>query len=125
MRVSRRTILKGAGALGAVSAAAVVAQEKNLLIAVFDSRLPEANAFAADARQRGLKTIDISANDREIWQIAREDLVVSETIIGLTGWSDWLMLRGLLEEQGKRMTHQRRLTHTGNRLATPFEWSMT
>jgi hypothetical protein len=86
--------------------------------------LPEALTFAAQARAQGIKAIDIAGGDKDLWHIARQDLAAPGAISGMTGWSDWVVLRGLLEEQGKRLRHETRIAHKGARMATPFAWEM-
>jgi hypothetical protein len=124
MSVSRRTLLKGAGALGAASAIPFAGSSKIPLLALYDGRLPEARAFAATARRRGLRAIDVAAPGASVWHIARQELDRPGAIIGLTGWSDWVILRGLMEEQGKRLRHETRIAHAAPRIATPFAWEM-
>jgi hypothetical protein len=125
MSVSRRTILKGAGVLGAATALPKVAHAQTAKLGAYDSRLPESRAFAVAAKRRGVTMIDIAKGDKAIWHIARQDLASPGPIIGMTGWSDWVVLRGLLEEQGKRLRSESRIAHQGTRMATPFEWAMS
>jgi TAT (twin-arginine translocation) pathway signal sequence len=125
MRVSRRTLLKSVGVAGAATALPAHAFAASPALAVYDSRLPEGAAFGATAKAQGLHTVDVAGGDRAILQIARHSLSTSDTVVGLTGWSEWVIVRGLLEERGKRLSQERRVTHSGKRNATPFEWTMT
>jgi hypothetical protein len=125
MRVSRRTLLKSVGVAGAATALPAQAFAASPALAVYDSRLPEGAAFGATAKAQGLHTVDVAGGDRAILQIARHSLSTSDTVVGLTGWSEWVIVRGLLEERGKRLSQERRVTHSGKRNATPFEWTMT
>jgi hypothetical protein len=117
-------MLKGAGAIGTAAVLPTVAQAKRARLAVYDSRLPEAQAFAINARQSGSQVIDIASGDCALWQLARTELDAPGSIIGLTGWSDWVVLRGLMEERGKRLVLETRIAHPGKRVATPFQWEM-
>jgi hypothetical protein len=122
--VSRRAVLKGASALGAATALPMAVTAKQPVLAVYDSRLPESRLFAVTQRRSGIRVIDIAQGGRALWTVAQQDIPASGTIIGMTGWSDWVVLRGLMEEQGKRLTHEIRIPHKGARMATPFEWGM-
>jgi hypothetical protein len=124
MSVSRRTMLKSVGVAGAASTLPAHAFAAVPALAVYDSRLPEGLAFGATAKSRGIRVVDIACGDKMLLQIARQPLLASDVVIGLTGWSDWVILRGLLEEQGKRMKQEKRIVHRGMRSATPFEWTM-
>ena len=113
MKLNRRSLLK-AGALASLSgsAAARAATQSPALI-VFDSRLPASRAFAA--RQAGAR-IDLAHQDAEFWRALRAASPEGR-ISGLTRWSDWVAVRGLLEEKGKRLRAERR---TG----LLFQWEM-
>jgi TAT (twin-arginine translocation) pathway signal sequence len=125
MKLSRRTMLKSAG-VASVAAAIVPGQTiaAKPMLAVYDSRLPEARAFAAQVQAQGIRTIDIAGGDKDLWHIARQDLATPGAVSGMTGWSDWVVLRGLLEERGKRLVREARVVHKGARMATPFAWEM-
>jgi hypothetical protein len=125
MRVSRRTLLKSVGVAGVASTLPACAFAANPALVIYDSRLPEGAAFGATAKAQGLHTVDVAGGDRAILQIARHRLSASDIVIGLTGWSEWVIVRGLLEERGKRLSQEKRVTHSGKRNATPFEWTMT
>ncbi len=124
MSVSRRAVLKGASVLGAAVAVPVAAKAKSPVLAVCDSRLPESRLFAAAQRRKGIRIVDVAKGDRALWTLARQELAATGPVIGMTGWSDWVVLRGLMEERGKRLTRETRIPHKGARMATPFEWAM-
>jgi TAT (twin-arginine translocation) pathway signal sequence len=125
MRVSRRTLLKSVGVAGAATALPAQTFARNPALAIYDSRLPEGAAFGASATAMGLPTVDVAGGDRAILKVARHGLSASDTVIGLTGWSEWVIVRGLLEERGKRLSQEKRIAHSGKRNATPFEWIMS
>ena len=125
MSVSRRAVLKAASALGVAAAMPVAAKAKSPVLAVCDSRLPESRLFAAAQRRKGVRIVDVAQGDRALWTLARQEFNTAGPITGMTGWSDWVVLRGLMEEQGKRLTRETRIPHKGARMATPFEWVMT
>jgi TAT (twin-arginine translocation) pathway signal sequence len=124
MSVSRRSVLKGASVLGAASALPMAAAAKPPALAIYDSRLPESRLFARAERRNGTRTFDIAPGDSALVALARADLAVPGRVIGMTGWSDWVALRGLMEDRGKRLTHETRIPHKGARMATPFAWGM-
>jgi hypothetical protein len=110
--------------LGAASAVPTMATSRAPALALFDSNIPEARAFAKAAARKGIATIDVAGGDKALREIALRTPDVGGTIIGMTGWSDWVVLRGLMEEQGKRLRNESRIVHKGTRQATPFEWVM-
>ncbi|GEN99265.1 hypothetical protein NSE01_10980 [Novosphingobium sediminis] len=101
MRTDRRGVLKG-GALAGVAAAVPVAARaaEAAALVVHDSRLAESASFA------GGKGIDLA---RVSLREALALLAGAERIEGLTRWSDWTVLRALLEEHGLRRTAETRV----------------
>lgn len=101
MKATRRGVLKG-GALASVAAAAVPvgarAAEVSALV-VYDSRLAESASFAGG---QGIDLARVSLRE------AHRLLAGAARVEGLTRWSDWTVLRGLLEEQGLRRTAETR-----------------
>jgi len=101
MTLSRRTILKSGIAAAAVSAsstAALASRSADLII--FDSRNPTSVRFAST---HFVRKIDIAGEDKNFWQNLRSD-PASRKIAGMTGWSDFILARGFLEERGNRLT---------------------
>lgn len=102
MRTDRRGLLKG-GALAAASAAvpmgARAAAEAAALV-VYDSRLAESASFG---QGQGIDLAGVSLRE------AHGQLAGAARVEGLTRWSDWTVLRGLLEEQGLRRTAESRV----------------
>lgn len=116
MSVSRRSMIKlglGAAAL-AVPAAKGIAQKRPILV-VFDSRLPETIAFA---KAQGGRSIDLALEHGRLWRGLRGALPEGR-VVGMTRWSDLVLVRGALEEKGKRLRHQSQKTPHA-----PFIWEM-
>lgn len=116
MKVDRRTLMK-AGAVTAVAATAAVrstAAETPALV-VYDSRLPESVAFA---KSMGGPKLDVAHEDRNFWVTLRAG-VPDGRVVGLTRWSDLVVVRGELEAQGKRLKTE----HQRDSYA-PFHWEM-
>lgn len=115
MTLPRRRLL-ASGALAATVAAiggARLAAAAPPPLIVYDSRRAASRAFA---QGRAGPRIDIAGEDAAQWRTLRR-LPADGTVTGLTGWSDWVQLRALLEEKGKRLKQQ---TKAG-RL---FHWTM-
>jgi len=120
MRTTRRGLLKGsalAGAAVALPVAAGAATAPALL--VYDSRLAESADYARGAA--AMQRIDLAAAPLRAVHLA---LAGAGRIEGMTRWSDWTVLRGLLEADGLRRDGE-------SRLATPlsghdglWRWSM-
>ncbi len=116
MSVSRRSMLK----LGLVAAAAAVpatrgvAQKRPVLV-VFDSRLPDSVAFA---KAQGVRSIDLAYEHGTLWRSLRGALPQGR-VVGMTRWSDLVVVRGALEEKGRRLQSQ----HQASPHA-PFVWEM-
>lgn len=114
MKVSRRSLLK-AGAVASLAAsgtARAVAGAAPALV-IYDSRLPESRAFAALV---SAPRIDVAHEDARFWKSLRE-AAPQGRIAGLTRWSDLVLVRGYLEEQGRRVTAE-------TRQGMLFRWDM-
>lgn len=117
MRTTRRGLLKGgalAGAVAAVPVAAHAAAEVAAVI-VHDSRLAESAGFAGG---RGIDLAHLSL--REV----HAALAGATRVEGLTRWSDWTVLRSLLEEQGLRRTAETRASAPLSGHDGLLRWSM-
>ncbi len=100
MNLSRRAMIKSGALLVSVGATAKVGfTESQATVFIFDSRVPASRHVVTSAKDR---RIDVALEDRNFWRNIR-DLHVSGTVEGLISWSDWVIVRGLLEEQGKRL----------------------
>ena len=112
MRVTRRTLIKS-GAVVTALAGPNALSARTPTVTIFDSRHASSKAFA---RGRTGKRIDVAHQDATFWRDLRSGLPQGR-IEGLTSWSDLVFVRGLLEEQGKRLTQER--TESGL-----FRWTM-
>lgn len=120
MRLSRRSMLKGSALAGsAVAAPAFAASLGDAPLVAFDSRVPESLAFAAT--QHGAQQIDLADGLENAWRA----LGSPQRVTGLTRWSDWTALRGLLEEQGLRLTEEMLVAAPLSGRNHLFRWTMT
>ncbi len=117
MLTTRRGVLKGGALAGAVAAVPVAAQAATEMAAVivYDSRLAESASFAGG---RGIDLAAVSLRD------AHAALAGAMRVEGLTRWSDWTALRGLLEEQGLRRTAETRASAPLSGHDGLLRWSM-
>ena len=120
MRADRRTILKGAAALVAVPLAGGAALAMPRLV-VFDSRVSESASFAA--RMAGTR-IDLAGAHETLWAGLRGYRGDIGTVEGLTGWSDWIAVRGELETRGLRLGREDQVAAPLSGKAHLFRWSM-
>lgn len=101
MTISRRNVLKSGIAVAAVSAGSTTAlASRSADLIIFDSRDPVSAGFA---NMRFARKIDIAHEDANFWRNLRSG-TASRKIAGMTGWSDFVLARGFLEEYGKRLT---------------------
>lgn len=104
MTISRRNVLKTVIAAAAVSAGSTTAlASRSADLIIFDSRNAVSARFAG---ARFARKIDIAHEDANFWRNLRSE-TASKKIAGLTGWSDFVIARGFLEEQGKRLAVER------------------
>lgn len=117
MKATRRGVLKG-GALAGVAAAVPVAARaaEASAVMVYDSRLAESASFAGG---QGIDLARVSLRE------AHGLLAGAARVEGLTRWSDWTVLRGLLEEQGLRRTAEMRMGAPLSGHDGLLRWSMT
>jgi hypothetical protein len=113
MTVSRRRVLQGSGAAVAVLGAAPTLAFETGGLALFDSRHRASRAFAATHAE----VVDLAHEDACFWQTLRHASLPNR-VEGLTAWSDWVVVRGLLEERGKRV-------RTEVRQGALFHWTMS
>jgi hypothetical protein len=125
--VTRRAVLAGAATAGAAAATLTLSGSGRGMpaLAIYDSRLPESRAFAAAARVRRMKLLDIASEDETLWRASR-DIAAARggAVIGMTGWTDWVAIRGLFEGHGLRVRHEARIASHRPGTATPFEWEL-
>jgi hypothetical protein len=108
MRATKRDVLIGAGGLLLALPAATIALQAEL--AIYDSRIPESAAFAAEAKAAVARLFDIADEEARRWRNIRSGL--RAPLIGLTRWSDWTILRGALEAQRLRVRREIRLDYS-------------
>jgi hypothetical protein len=120
MKVSRRAIMKSTVLAGAATALPAMSAERPQTLTVFDSRIPESIAFAKDANLK----IDVADLDATRWASLRAALPNATRVRGLTGWSDWIVARGLLEERGLRLKRETAVTAPLSGKVHLFKWDM-
>ncbi len=115
MNVTRREVLQAAmltatvGSMGSVIAFSMPAA----VLLVYDSRLPRSLALRA---RHPARAIDVAAEHATRWRGLR-DWRSEGRVAGLTTWSDWVLVRGFLEEKRKRV-------RTEARRGELFYWEM-
>ncbi len=120
MKVSRRAIMKSTVLAGAAATLPAVAAERGRTVTVFDSRIPESVVFAKAAKVK----MDVADLDETRWASLRAALPHATRVRGLTGWSDWIVARGLLEEQGLRLKQETAVAAPLSGKAHLFRWDM-
>ena len=114
--ITRRSVLQGA----MVAGAAVLCTGTGRLLAVpsgallvYDSRVPQ--SLALRSRHAG-HCIDLAHEHANLWRNLRS-LRSRGRVVGLTSWSDLVLVRGVLEERGSRL-------RTQSRCGKLFYWEM-
>lgn len=125
MSLTRRSLLKSGAALSAATALptaarAVTGQVPDLL--VYDSRLPESRA-AMQGKTAAL-TIDLADMEAANWAPLRTLPPAIRSAQGLTGWTDWVLLRGTLEDRGLRFKSETSVPAPVSGRAHLFRWEM-
>ncbi|MFV0645071.1 MAG: twin-arginine translocation signal domain-containing protein [Sphingomonadaceae bacterium] len=124
MPVSRRSLLKisaAAGAVLGVPAAQAWAASRPALV-IHDSRLRESDAFIAAWPH--IRRIDIAAEEARMWVGIRTHMAGYGRVEGLTRWSDWVQLRGALQEKGLRVSHESHIPSHQAGLNDLFRWTL-
>jgi hypothetical protein len=118
LRASRRDVLTGAGlalaasampATSPASALAGVAAEAGALVVLQDPQLP----LPADVQQQlsanGASALQLAADPVRMWRGEHAPLLAARAtrLLGVTSWPNFLMVRGLAEESGRRVRYQR------------------
>jgi hypothetical protein len=114
VRAARRSVLKGSALLGAAAALPAAARAAQTVLTVYDSRLPESLAFART--RRGAKF--------DLAQASNRALPAASRIEGLTGWSDWIDLRGEYELRGLRLAGEAPVSAPLSGKSHLFRWSL-
>jgi hypothetical protein len=121
MRIDRRGLLKGSALAGVAAGIPMAAQAAAMApaLVVFDSRLAESADYGRSAAAPG--HLDLAAVSlREVHQA----IAGAARIEGLTRWSDWTVLRGLLEADGLRRASEARLAAPLSGHDGLWRWSM-
>ncbi len=113
-------MLKGTAALVAVPLLGGATLATPCLV-VFDSRVPESAAFAASLA--GTR-IDLARAHETLWADLRGYVGDIGAVEGLTGWSDWIVVRGEFEARGFRLGSEDRVTALLSGKVHLFRWSM-
>lgn len=124
--VTRRAVLAGAATAGAAATLVFRAGGAEApALAIFDSRLPEARAFAIAAKARGVPLHDVASEDEDLWRSLRGlTHTPGQMVVGMTGWTDWVSIRGVLAAQGLRVRHETKIRSLRRSTATMFEWAL-
>jgi hypothetical protein len=94
--VTRRALLGGVAGVSGLAVVPKVFSDTSPALHVFDSRLKATHRIARAVH-------DIADEDASLWRASRQlRLSPGDRITGITRWSDWIALRGLLSEQGLR-----------------------
>jgi TAT (twin-arginine translocation) pathway signal sequence len=120
MSVSRRNVLKGAATMGAAASVPAFAASGGPTLVLFDSRIPESLSFAKGR----FPQLDVAHLDASRWVELRGGMSGVKHVTGLTGWSDWIVARGLLEERGLRLRSETAITAPLSGKAHLFRWEM-
>lgn len=123
MSVDRRTALAGmigGAALGAIPVRAAAAAGARIVIS--DSRLAAGRAFLAPHADK--RRIDIAAAHGDLWREVRAIAPRGASVAGLTRWSDWIGVRGVLLEKGLRVRAERAVAGTAPLGGTLIAWEM-
>ena len=123
MMVDRRTTLAGLmGSAALTTVAARAAMPGHPAILVIDSR--HAISRALGLRTPGAHVIDIAAAHENFWAEVRGCRPRGAGVRGLTGWSDWVLLRGALQDKGLRVRAETPIDPARTSHAALFLWHM-
>ena len=117
MATRRNLLLSAGGGAAMLSAPSVFASQKgnpsegvaSKGVFIYDSRNQTSLRMAQTARNSGMQLLDVSREEAARWQGVRRLARESRAVAGMTGWSSWVLLRGFLEEGGKRVVEERRI----------------
>lgn len=122
MKLTRRSALKTTAVLGAATAIPLAGDRAGAVsLVVHDSRLPASRAFVATQLQG--RRLDIAGEEARFWATVRSGLPHLALVEGLTRWSDWVQLRGALEERGLRLVSETRLDKRSG-AENLYRWTM-
>jgi hypothetical protein len=124
MRVNRRSVIAGlaVAAIAAALPAGVQRLTPGARLFIFDTGIAESRAFAKSVG--GGPKLDLARERRTLWAGLRGRLPAAARVEGLTGWSDWISVRGELEARGFRLVRENPVKRASSRKADLFRWSM-
>jgi hypothetical protein len=103
MTVTRRSVLQGVLIAAAAGAGEAWAATPVSLV-VYDGRLPQSRVWSD---RYASPSIDVAHEHAHLWRNLRA-AQPSGRIVGLTSWSDLVLVRTLLAERGKRVRTEAR-----------------
>jgi Ni,Fe-hydrogenase III small subunit len=106
MKLTRRSfVATGSAATALLGTGSLTSAQAKPALVVYDSRIARSAAFAqGHAAQR----MDIASEGARRWRALR-DVLPEGPVIGLTKWSDYVLVRGFAEEQRKRLKREQRV----------------
>ncbi|NBC36561.1 twin-arginine translocation signal domain-containing protein [Novosphingobium sp. FSY-8] len=124
LAASRRSLLKGSALAGAAAALPLASSTAHAAarLVVYDSRVAESRDFAA--QHRGGLMLDMAVAHDDRFALLRGDLPAITHVEGLTRWSDWLMVRGAMEERGLRLASETRIAAPLTGRDHLFRWAL-
>ena len=114
MMLTRRALLASAVCISTLSTGAKGRPPAPSAVRVFDSRLPQSRAWLGSNTE---SSIDVAREQANRWSQLRNSAPAGR-VAGLIRWSDYIQVRGALEQKGKRL----RLEARSGGL---FYWEMT
>ncbi len=114
MNVTRRLLLKGALLAAACAATGDALGMPSAAMVVYDSRLPQSRELLG---QNSWRAVDVADEHANFWRTLR-GTAPRGRVVGLTSWSDLVLVRGLLQEKGLRLRAE-------TRRGTLFYWEMS
>jgi len=121
VQLDRRTALIAGVAFAAgtlTGAASAATRQSQATVLLFDPAVQEARALAGAAN--GPRLVAVAGDPMRLW---RQKLAGNTgPIRGITRWSDYLVLRGLAEEQGLRVRREEQVETAGGPMI--LDWSM-
>ncbi len=126
----RETLVGGVVIIGAASApmldprGVAVLRTETAGLAFYDRRIPESAAFANAQRAAGAMLIDVAEEEAKLWRGVRAGGDSRARVIGLTRWSEWIILRDAFQQQGKRIRREERVEPRAAAHQALFGWEM-
>jgi len=101
MKLTRRHFVKSGAVVTLVAGSGVsaLAAQRRPALVIYDSRLPRSLTYA---RTLPGPRLDIAHEDARLWRSLR-DALPTGPVVGLTRWSDLVLVRGFAGDQRKRL----------------------